>query len=330
MTVRNHVVAALGSGLDDQQLRVVSALLAMQRQSWEHGVASHALLDLGLDPLVDVMARDAAARQTPRGKLADLNDTGTVNCGSAGEAVLWAARRSGEAWLADAFERQIEFLVSTAPRAADGTLYHIEDTHEMWVDSVYMVVPVLVLADRLDDAVLQMSGHRERLFDEAAGLYGWRWDEDLGRVTHPEHWGTGNGWVVAGIARSLRLLGPRRPEWAAEIAGHARTVIDACLAHRADDGVFCNVVDDPATFSEANLAQMLAYGILEGVAAGWLPATYEDAGRSLVHAAREHVDGLGFVQGVCGSPHFDHRGTSVEAQSFFLLATNAEQRLDAH
>src|SRR5665647_1613902 len=40
-------------------------------------------------------------------------------------------------------------------------------------------------------------------------MYGWRWDEDSARVTHPLHWGTGNGWVAAGIARSLRILGAR-------------------------------------------------------------------------------------------------------------------------
>src|SRR3712207_1079600 len=78
--------------------RVLRALLAMQRQSWEQGVASHALLDLGHDVLVDVMARDAVTRQTATGKLADISDQGAVNCGAAGEAVLWRSeeRRVGK------------------------------------------------------------------------------------------------------------------------------------------------------------------------------------------------------------------------------------------
>ncbi|HEX8510931.1 MAG TPA: glycoside hydrolase family 88 protein [Propionibacteriaceae bacterium] len=314
--------------LDADQQRVLAALLAMQRQSWEQGVASHALLDLGQEGLVEVMARDSVTHQTPSGKLADLNDSGTVNCGSAGEALLWAIERSPDPRLQNGYDLLLQWLLKDCPRADDGTLFHIEDTRECWVDSVYMVVPCLVSAGRLEDAERQFDGHLRRLFDPSAGLYGWRWDENVARMTHPEHWGTGNGWVVAGIARTIRLLEGRKPDFASRAVEHARVVIDACLAHRrGEDGLFHNVIDDPSTFTEANLAQMLAYAILTGVEDGWLSPDHEPVGRSLVASAREQVDEHGFVTQVCGAPHFDHQGTSVEAQSFFLLATAAEQQL---
>jgi unsaturated rhamnogalacturonyl hydrolase len=314
--------------LDPDQQRVLGALLAMQRQSWEQGVASHALLDLGQERLVEVMARDSVTHQTPSGKLADLNDSGAVNCGSAGEALLWALRGSADPELQQGYELLLRWLLRDCPRAEDGTVFHIEGTRECWVDTVYMVVPFLVLAGRVEEAVQQFDGHQRRLFDADAGLYGWRWDEDLGRMTHPQHWGTGNGWVVAAIARTLGQLDGRASAFAAAAAAHARVVIDACLAHRrSEDGLFSNIIDDPATFAEANLAQMLAYGILTGVADGWLPPSYAEVGHSLVASARQQIDEHGFVTHVCGAPHFDHQGTSVEAQSFFLLATAAEQRL---
>jgi unsaturated rhamnogalacturonyl hydrolase len=313
--------------LDDQQERVLSVLLAMQRQSWEQGVASHALLDLGQHELAEVIARDAVTRQTEAGKLAEIEDNGIVNSGAVGEVVKWAADRNGDPELEAAERRQLDWLLHAAPRAADGTLFHIEGLKEMWVDTVYMVVPFLVLEGETDAAARQFAGHRRRLFDERAGLYGWRWDEEAGLAIHPEHWGTGNGWVVAGIARTLRLL--PSGAFGAELAEHGRTIIDACLAFRTADGVFHNVIDDESTFSDGNLAQMLAYGILTGVDDGWLPPSYEQVGRSLVSSARQLVDQLGFVQGVCGAPRFDRRGTSAEAQAFFLLATNAEHRLNA-
>jgi unsaturated rhamnogalacturonyl hydrolase len=318
--------------LDDEQRRVLTALLAMQRQSWEQGVASHALLDLGLDDLVEVMARDAVTRQTATGKLAEIEDGGIVNCAANAEAVWWAARRSGEPRLARAFDRQLRWLTHDAPRAADGTLFHIEGTREVWVDTVYMVVPALVLAGEIDEAARQLAGHRERLFDEPAGLYSARWDEDTATVTLGDLWGTGNGWVVAGIARALHLLGSRSDPGAPsqafrdDAATHARTVIDACLAHREADGLFHDVVTDRHTFSEANLAQMLAYAILTGVADRWLPASYGAVGHSLIGSVRGLVDAHGFVTGVCGAPRFDRQGTSVEAQSFFLLAAAAALR----
>ena len=203
---------------DDPQARVLEALLGMQRQSWEQGVASHALLDLGLDSLVEVMARDAVTRQTAAGKLAEIEDGGIVNSAANGEAVRWAAGRSGNARLADAFDRQLRWITHDAPRAGDGTLFHIEGTREVWVDTVYMVVPFLVLAGELTQAAAQLAGHRARLFDESAGLYAARWDEDTRRLTSGAFWGTGNGWSSPESrgrcgcwADATTRSGPRRP-----------------------------------------------------------------------------------------------------------------------
>ena len=36
-------------------------------------------------------------------------------------------------------------------------------------------------------------------------------------------------------------------------------------------------------------------------------------------AAHAKVDDRGFVQDVCGAPHFDSPGTAAEGQAFFLL-----------
>src|SRR5665811_524059 len=138
------------------------ALLGMQRQSWEQGVASHALLDLGQYEVVEVMARDAVTRQTVAGKLAEIDDQGVVNCAAAGEAVFWAAQRSGDSGLAEAFRRQLRWILHDAPRAQDGTLFHIEGTREVWVDTVYMVVPFLVLAGEVEEAATQQPPRPRR------------------------------------------------------------------------------------------------------------------------------------------------------------------------
>jgi unsaturated rhamnogalacturonyl hydrolase len=182
-----------------------------------------------------------------------------------------------------------------------------------------MVAPPLALAGRADLAVLQFDGHRRRLFDEASERYA------AAAPGRPHHWATGNGWVVAGVARALHPV-PDWPdgEWD-RLAAHARTVFDACLAPRRPDGLFHDVLDDPATFRETNSAQMPAYAALTGAADGWLPPSYAAIGRDLLAATRK-VDELGFVTGACGSPGFAHPGTSAEAQAFHLLASAASAR----
>ena len=308
--------------LDPQQRSVLNALLAMQRQSWEQGVLGHALLDLEQWDLAEVVARDSVVRQSQQGRLAEVDDAGIVNSGSVGEVVAWASIRDES--LRPAIGRQLGWLLQRAPRAADGTLFHLQGSREVWVDSVYMVVPLLVLANEEDAALAQFHGHRERLFDTAAGLWGSRFDDSAGRVSHPEHWGTGNGWVVAGLARAIHL-GLR----STELADHDMTVLDSLLALRRPDGSFTNIVDDDTSFEDNTTGMMAAYALLQGVADGWLPASYADAGRSLVAHARTLVDDHGLVQRVCGAPRFDRQGTSAEAQAFFLLATAAETRLSA-
>jgi unsaturated rhamnogalacturonyl hydrolase len=311
------------AALDPQQRAVLAALLAMQRQSWEQGVASHALIDLGMLDEAVLLAHDAVVRQTAAGKLGELDDVGIVNGGACGEAVALAAQRDPDGPYREALDRQLRWLLHDAPRADDGTLLHIEGTREVWVDSVYMVVPLLHLVGEPQAARQQFEGHLDRLFDAPSGLWGWRWSEDEQRVTHPQHWGTGNGWVVAGIARAMRSGGASDPWFRVAGPAHARTVIDAALGAAEQVGGFHDVLDDPSTFSEGNVRQMLAYGTLAGVADGWLPDAYRSVGRRLVAEARLAVDERGLVGNVCGAPRFDRQGTSPEAQAMFLLATAA-------
>ncbi|MFE9957631.1 hypothetical protein [Micromonospora sp. NPDC005299] len=80
--------------------RVLAALLAMQRQSWEQGVTGHALLDLGLGDV--------------------SGEAGAVNGAACGEAVRHAATTDGDPRYAAALDAQLDWLVDREPRAADG------------------------------------------------------------------------------------------------------------------------------------------------------------------------------------------------------------------
>ena len=304
---------------------VLTALLAMQRLSWEQGLTGHAALDLGRGDLVRVIADDAVVRQDGHGRLGQLDGDGLVNCGALVEVVDVVRAATGAPLLRAALDRQLAWFEHGCPRAADGTLFHLTGGEQMWADSVYMLVPALFRLGLPGLAMAQLDGHRSRLAD-ASGLYAARWDEPSGELVAPQHWGTGNGWVTAGLARAWRET--EAVPYRAHLAAEATAVVDACLAHRRADGLFHDVVDDPSSFVEANLAQMLAYTTLSGVADGWLDPSYAEVGRSLRMAA-DHVDEDGYVRPVPGSPLFDRPGRSAEAQAFYLLATAAERRLDA-
>ena len=308
---------------DDVRQRVLSCLLVVQRHSWDQGVTAAALEDAGAAGLLRVLADDAVARQLPDGRLAELDPACAVNSGAVGDLVAVLAARTGDAELAAATRRQRDWLLTAAPRAGDGTLFHLTSSRQVWADTVFMVVPFLATVGQPAAALAQFRGHRSRLRDPATGLWAARWDEDAGALADPRAWGTGNGWVVAGAARVVHRL-PGAP--GAELAAEVRALLAAFRPLRRPDGLFGDVLDDPDGPADTNVAAMVAYAALTGAAEGWLPAADGELGESLLGSVVDRVDTLGRVTGASAAPHFDRPGHSPEAQAFLLLADSAARR----
>ncbi|MBN1583820.1 MAG: glycoside hydrolase family 88 protein, partial [Anaerolineae bacterium] len=190
---------------------------------------------------------------------------------------------------------------------------------QVWIDSMYMAPPFLAAAGQPQEAVRQIEGFRKLLWRAKKRLYAHIWVDGEQAFARADCWGVGNGWTAAGIARVIRALPPAMAAEKQRLAGYVRDLLDACLSHQRDDGLFYDVIDDPDSFVEVNLAQMLAYTIYRGIAGGWLAGTYLSPADRMRAAARSKVDEYGLVQDVCGAPHFDHPGTAPEGQAFFIL-----------
>jgi unsaturated rhamnogalacturonyl hydrolase len=307
--------------------KVKRALLAMQRHSWEQGVAAQAFLELGEKEIVILMAKEAVLRQQEDGRLGLVGSNHAVTDPAAnGEPVRYAAKITGDPQLQEAADRMLSYLLHHAPKAEDGTLYHITTQPQVWVDSMYMAPPFLAVAGQPEEAVRQVEGFRARLWHPEAELYAHIWDEGEGTFVRAAHWGVGNGWAAAGMARVIAALPPEMERARARLIGYVRELLDGCLAHVRPDGLFHDVIDDRGTFVETNLSQMLAYAIYRGLHEGWLEGTYRAHADRMRHAAHAQVDEYGLVQGVCSAPRFDRPGTAPEGQAFFLLMEAAYAR----
>lgn len=303
-----------------------TAMLAMQRATWEQGVAMQAMLELGETDLVILMARDAVLRQSADGRLAMLGEEFALSDAAApGEAVLWAARQTGDPMLMAGFNKLLDYLLNKAPRNKDGIIYHFTNLPQIWSDILYMLPPFLAAAGRYDEAVKQIEGARACLWNEDKKLLSHMWDCEKRIFVRKDCWGVGNGWSAAGLTRVIRALPDSMQTEKNRLAGYATAIIDGCLAHMRPDGLFHNIVDDPGSFVETNLAQMLAYSIYRGVKGGWIDRRYVAAADKLRAAAHVKIDDLGLVQGVCGSPEFNHPGTATEGQVFFILMEVAHE-----
>jgi rhamnogalacturonyl hydrolase YesR len=304
--------------------KVKLAMLTMQRHAWEQGVAAQALLELGETDLIILMAREAVLRQWDDGRLGQVCDNhGVTDPGANGEAVLFAATATGEPILKAGADKMLEYLLHRAPRTKDGTLYHIDDKPQVWIDSMYMAPPFLAVAGHYDEALKQVEGLRKLLWNKDDKLFSHIWDDAKHDFGRKDFWGVGNGWAAAGMTRIIKALPAKMQTEKKRLAGYVRDVIDGCLRYQRKDGFFHDVVNKPASFVEINLAQMLAYCIYRGVKAGWLDASYLDRADKMRLSARSKVDKQGLVQGVCGSPTFEAPGTATEGQAFYLMMESA-------
>ena len=311
----------------DPRARLWSALLAMSRLSWEQGVASHAAIDEGRSDLARAIARDAMAHQDADGRLGATGDAGLVNGGALGEAVSLLVA-DGDADAASALDRQRWWFLRWSPRDDEGVVWHLPAAEDVWVDSIYMVVPLLTLTGDVAPADMQYRMHREHLWDEGSGLYRHRVNTVTGERVRGAFWATGNGWAAAGLARALRIgAGRVPPEMRGRWQSQTRELLDAVARWETVDGRFHDVLDDPESFTDGTAGLMYAYAALTGVADGWLPASYVDSASRWMVAALGVTDEAGVVRGVAGAPHFDRVGASAEAQAFALMALAARARV---
>lgn len=300
--------------------KVITATLTMQRWPWEQGVVSQAFLELGETELTIMMAKEAVVNKHKDGRLAMKYDTGAAtDPASNGEPVFFAAKMTGDSNLKEAGERMLEYLLYRAPRTKEGTLYHNENEGKIWVDAYYMAPPFLAVAGYPEEAVKQVLGYRRILWNDDKKLLYHQWDDDLKKFSRELFWGVGNGWAAAGMTRVIGNLPAHMNNEKVMMEGYVKELVDSCLRYQREDALFYDIVDDPSTFIETNLAQMLSYSIYRGVKGGWLDSSYVEYADRMREKVYTKVDEYGFVQGVCAAPTFNYPGTAPEGQAFFLL-----------
>lgn len=287
-----------------------------------------AFLEQGDMEVVIPMAKEAVYRRLPDGRPASIGSTGAVTdpC-SVGEALIAACEHTGDPGLKQGLDELLYWSLQKAPRNDAGVVYHVDNAPQIWSDSVFMLPPFLAAAGYFDAALVNLYGYWDILFDKNAKLMSHIWDDGAKSFIRKDHWGGGNGWTLAAIARVYDLLPGERGGDRERLAEMGKALVAGVLAHVRGDFLFHDVVDDGGSFVETNLSQMLAYTLYRAIRSGWLDRRHLETAEKLYGAAAAKIDAFGLVQDCCGAPFFDRPGVSPEGQAFFLLMDAARSRL---
>ena len=302
--------------------RVKTALMSIQRRSWEQCEAMQAMLELRDFDMLATLAREAAYIRLPDGRTtltSDWEKRTVTDPAACGEAMMVAAELTGDRLIREAYEGLLDYILHKAPRNAGGILYHLNDVPEFWVDSLYMLPPFLAATGRYEEALKQVNGYWNALYDPKTEMLNWIWNDDKKEYVRTHHRSICTGYAAVGLVKVAARLPACMKKEADETMCKAKIVIDSILKHIDGDGVCHDTLDNPDSIVGINAVSMVAGAIFRARAAGYLDRAYEEKALHLRATLHAKVDPYGFLYGVCGVPDNDKTGISANGQSFFLM-----------
>ncbi|MFC1653205.1 glycoside hydrolase family 88 protein [Planctomycetota bacterium] len=307
--------------------KVKMAMLCTQKYSWEFGTAMQALIELGDERNLVLMARDAVIRSTPDGRLAMIgSEKNIADTGVNGPGVLAAYKITGDEKYKKAAQAQYDYLMQPTSRNSKGTIYHNYTKPVIFSDNMFMIAPFIAQMGNYDEAMRQIEAIRRVLWNEEEKLFHHIRIEETGEWRHKYFWGGGVGWCAAAMATVVDILPDDRAADKKKLKKYTTDVLDGCIAHQLPNGMFYDFITE-ANFEETTLGCMLAFTIYKSVKSGWLDRSYLAAAEKMRAAAHANVDEYGLMQSASGAPRFNKPGTSTEGQAFFLMMEAAYQKL---
>ncbi|HRW86644.1 MAG TPA: DUF4350 domain-containing protein [Bacteroidales bacterium] len=192
-----------------------------------------------------------------------------------------------------------------------------------WIDLIHMAMPVFsrlgyIYNDhRYYDRMHEMYLYTKNVHGDN-GLYSttdhlWWRDKDFDppyKEPNGEdcYWSRGNGWVLAGLVRTLEFL-PDNSAYASEYIATIKEMTDALVACQRPDGFWNVSLHDPSNFGGKELTgtSLFVYGIAWGINNGildrgrYLPVI-QKAWKGLVEECVHPNGFLGYVQGTGKEP----------------------------
>lgn len=138
----------------------------------------------------------------------------------------------------------------------------------IWIDDMFMITTIQSQAYKatgqrkyIDRAAFEMVMYLKEI-QRPNGLFYHSPDA-------PFFWGRGNGWMAAGMAELLTAL-PADNANRQEIMEAYKKMMGTLKQHQGSDGMWKQLIDEPASWNETSSTAMFTYAMIVGVKHGWL------------------------------------------------------------
>lgn len=159
-----------------------------------------------------------------------------------------------------------------------------------WTDDMFMASSILSRTGHLDEAAKLLASYAGRL-QRPDGLFNHA-------VDGPAAWGRGNGFAALGIVEALTALPAQHPSRPALLEIYRRHMT-SIKAQQAPDGMWRQVIDDPAAYREETATAMLLTAMARGVRLGWIDRSFVPFVERAWRGLAAHVAADGTVIDVC-------------------------------
>lgn len=168
----------------------------------------------------------------------------------------------------------------------------------LWIDDMFMLTAIQSQAYRatgnrmyIDKAAHEMVFYLDSL-QQPNGLFYHAPDV-------PYYWGRGDGWMAAGMSELLRSLPKDNPNRAGIMAGYQK-MMATLLKCQAEDGMWRQLIDDPASWKETSCTGMFTFAFITGVKEGWLnKKIYAPAARKAWLSLIRYINADNDITDVC-------------------------------
>jgi hypothetical protein len=179
-----------------------------------------------------------------------------------------------------------EAAALAAPIRPDGVAQYGQG----WTDDMFMASSILSRTGNVDAAATLLVSYAARL-QRTDGLFNHA-------VDGPAAWGRGNGFAALGLIEALSAMPDRHPARAPLLEIYRRHMA-AVKAQQAPDGMWRQVIDDPAAYREETATAMLLTAMARGVRLGWIDRSYAPLIERAWRALAAHIADDGTVIDVC-------------------------------